>query len=211
MPPRPPQRSDRVTRFVASMSLSYDQWHDGEGYDLSLLGGLSAAEATDVLDVLTERLAGSSGGWRDVEAVAALGTAESGALLTRLLRHASAEVRLRAAQCQAHAGDAAPAEREIVRLLRDPLAEIGTAALMQMVEAHPTPQVQTALRYCAVDGAAPFRVHAAALLLYLGGGAEESFDWSYRPLFLKFGEDDRAVRLAALDQLTALLPPASPA
>jgi HEAT repeat protein len=206
MPPRSSQRSDRVARFITSMSLSYDQWHDGEGYDLSLLGGLSAVEAADVLEVLTERLADSSGGWRDVEAVATLGTAESSALLTRLLRHPSAEVRLRAAQCVAHTGDAAPAEREIVRLLRDPLAEIGTAALMQMVEAHPTPQVRTALRYCAVDGAAPFRVHAAALLLYLGGGAEESFDWNHRPLFLKFGEDDRAVRLAALTRLEEMLP-----
>jgi HEAT repeat protein len=205
MPPRPPQRSDSVARFITSMSLGYDQWHDGEGYDLALLTGLSPEESADILGILAERLEGSAG-WREVEAVAALGTAESSALLTRLLRHPSAEVRLRAAQCVAHAGDAAPAEREIVRLLRDPLAEIGTAALMQMVEAHPTPQVRTALRYCAVDGAAPFRVHAAALLLYLGGGAEESFDWNHRPLFLKFGEDDRAVRLAALARLEEMLP-----
>jgi len=43
------------------------------------------------------------------------------------------------------------------------------------------------------------------LALYLGGKSSEAFDWDYRPLFLKFGEEDRTVRVEAYKELCRLL------
>lgn len=198
-------RSPAVERFRQSTSLSYDQWRDGEGFDLTAFEGMTPAESAEVLAILTERLEHSGAGWREVESVAALGTAAADQLLLELVEHPAAEVRLRATRILAARGDPAPSEREIVRRLRDAEAAGGIDALMRMAEEHPSPEVLAALRFCAVDGAQDYRVHAAALLLFLEGGAEESFDWNHRPLFLQFGEKDRAVRVDAMSRLEALM------
>jgi hypothetical protein len=182
-----------------------DQVRDGEGYDLSALHGLSNPEAAFILDLLNERLEDAGANFRDVDAMAALEIPPARMAIQRLAAHPSAEIRLRAVRYLAERGDEAAATREIVRLLRAPVTDIGADALMTMAEAHPTAAVRAALLECALDGADHLRVHAAALALYLAGRAAESFDWNYRPLFLEFGEADRAVRVKAMASLDALM------
>ncbi len=204
--PKPdPARSPAVQRFVRSMRLTVDQVRDGDGYDLSALHGLSNPEAAHILNLLNERLEDSGAGWREVDAMAALEIPPARMALKRLAEHPSAEVRLRAVRHLAERGDAAAAEREIVRLLRDPRTDIGADALMTMAEDHPGDAVRQALLECALDGADHLRVHAAALALFLSAGAQEAFDWNFRPLFLEFGEPDRAVRLEAMKKLKELM------
>jgi hypothetical protein len=200
-----PAQSPAVQRFVKSMELSMDQWREGEGYDLSALQGLSNPEAAVILDLLNDRLETSAVGWREVEALAALDIPPARMALGRLASHWSAEVRLRAARLQDEKAPTGATEREIVRLLDDPDTDIGAAALMDEAEEYSTPVVRAALLRCALDGAPHLRVHAAALALFFGGGAAEPFDWDHRPLFLEFGEESRAVRLAAMEKLTALM------
>ena len=72
------------------------------------------------------------------------------------------------------------------------------------------PAIRAALLWCAVDGAPHLRVHAAALALYLAGGARSAFDWEHRPLFLGFGEPPRAERQAALAGLLVRMGRGSP-
>ncbi len=194
-----------MLRFVHSTMLTMDQVRDGEGYDLDALKGLSNPEAACILDLLNERLENSGANVRDVDALAALEIPPSRMAIKRLTGHWSAEIRLRAARYLAERGDPAAAETEIVRLLRDGDTDIGADALITMAERHPTEAVRTALLQCAVDGADHLRVHAAALALFLAGGAAEAFDWSHRPRFLEFGEPDRAVRVAAMKRLERLM------
>ncbi len=182
-----------------------DQWRDGEGYELSALHGLTNPEAASVLDLLNERLESSDAGWRDVEALAALEIPPARMALGRLSTHPSAEVRLQAARLLDARDSAGATEREVVRLLGDPDTDIGAAALMDRAEEHNTPAVRAGLLRCALDGAPHLRVHAAALALFFGRGAAEPFDWNHRPLFLEFGEESRAVRLAAMAKLEALM------
>jgi len=203
--PSDPAQSPAVQRFIKSMSLDMDRWRDGDGYDLSALQGLSNPEAACVLDLLNERLESSGAGWREVDALAALDIPPARMALGRLSTHPSAEVRLRAARALDEKNPAGATEHEIVRLLDDPDTDIGAAALMDRAEEYATPGVRAALLRCALDGAPHLRVHAAALALFFGGGAAEPFDWSHRPLFLEFGEEDRAVRLAAMAKLEALM------
>jgi hypothetical protein len=187
------------------MELGMDQWREGEGYDLSALQGLSDAEAAVILELLNDRLDSSYAGWRDVEALDALDVPPARIALKRLATHPSAEVRLRAARLLDARDPAGATEREIVRLLDDPGTDIGAAALMDRAEEHDSPAVRAALLRCALDGAPHLRVHAAALALFFGGGAEEPFDWNHRPLFLAFGEERREVRAAAMEKLEALM------
>ncbi|MEA2627492.1 MAG: hypothetical protein QOD06_3537 [Candidatus Binatota bacterium] len=205
--PRPPSMpTAAVERFLKSMILDVDRWRDGEGYDLRALDDLTTAERAYVLEVLTERLVDSGADWRDVDAVAALGTREANTTLASLCSHRSGVVRLRAARILAERDLPDVLEREIVRLLGDPRADAGVGQLMALAEANPTAGVRQALLACAVDGAPELRVHAAALALYLAGGSVEAFDWTHRPLFLRFAEEDREARRAALGELKAMIP-----
>jgi hypothetical protein len=203
-------KTPAIERFLRSLVLDYEKWHDGEGYDLEVLAKMAPAERAYVLEVLLERLAGTGADWRDVDAVAALDTPPAEAALRGLSSHVDAEVRLRAARRLAERGAPEVAEREVVRLLTDPDAQTPIHRLMTLVEEHPTAKVREALLACALDGAKDLRVHAAALALYLAGGANEPFDWKHRPLFLKFGGDERGARVSAMQELQALMAAARP-
>jgi HEAT repeat protein len=189
------------------MRLNFDRWHDGEGYDLEALSELSPAEVTHVARLLIRRLATSEADWRDIEALAAIGSPAAETALSKLLTHPCAELRLRAARYFAGQGQPAAMEKEIVELLRDPNAEVSASLLMREAEEFPSDAVKQALLDCSVDGRSDLRVHAAALALYLYGGAAEPFDWAHRPLFLRFGEDDREERLQALGELRSRMAP----
>ncbi len=54
-------------RFIQSMVIDFDKWHDGEGYDLKALDELTPAERESVANMLRTRH-----DWRDVEALAYL-------------------------------------------------------------------------------------------------------------------------------------------
>src|SRR5262245_32106418 len=59
--------SDAYKRFLESMKIDYDKWHDGVGYDLSALDDMTAAEKRELAGILRGR-----NDWRDAEALAAL-------------------------------------------------------------------------------------------------------------------------------------------
>ena len=71
-------RSEAYQRFIASMAMDFDKWHDGTGYDLQALAELTGQERTDVETLLLGR-AGQD--WRDKEALAALGSSSAVAAL----------------------------------------------------------------------------------------------------------------------------------
>lgn len=199
-----------MARFLASLELDYDRWREGEGYDLEALRALTPSEQEVALALLRERLGGPGAGWREVEAVAALALPAAMRFLRELEWHDVAEIRLRAAVLAPDGGSRGTVEREVLRLLRDPATDIGADALMRHAGEHPEPAIRAALLWCAVDGAPHLRVHAAALALYLAGGARSAFDWEHRPLFLRFGEPPRAERQAALAELLGRMERGSP-
>ena len=60
-----------VQRFLDSMIMNYDRWHDGVGYDLEALESMTAGEREGIEQLLITK---SLDDWRDVEALAALNT-----------------------------------------------------------------------------------------------------------------------------------------
>jgi len=75
-----------------------------------------------------------------------------------------------------------------------------TQALLQVEEFHPPKVVDALLRGVIVrDG--ENAVHFAAMLMFIHGQADSSFDWDQRPFFLKFHATDRAEREKAFREL----------
>ena len=182
------------TRFIQSMNICYEQWHDGIGYDVEALAGMTPDERAEVEVILIAHLA-DPGDWRDVEALFALGTPGAMAAVNKATKHRSAEVRNHALEALAGAGpqNAADLEEDIVRAVE--------RGALDLAERHPTPRVKRALLDCARLTDPVTRVNAAALLMYLCGKADGPFDWSQRPFFLRFGSEDRNELRAAWTEL----------
>jgi hypothetical protein len=182
--------SERIRKFRESMQLTYDRWHDGEGYALDVLAEMTPAERRQVEGDL---LANGVRNWRDVEALAALATPAA----ERALREAFTlnDDAIRMALLSHATRLFSEDERSLALVEALGRAEIYgglTQALLIVQEFHP-PAVMDALIIGVLrrDGATAGQF--AALLCYLFGKADSPFDWNLRPFFLRQTEDRNAM------------------
>jgi HEAT repeat protein len=194
------RKSDAYNTFIASMRITVDEWRDGIGFDLDALENVTKSERDELVKILTERLK-TNPDWREVEALAAIGTPAAKKAILHALDHADPETRLHAAEHLAEMGEPEHLESAIIQALRTARAMEGLSQAIDMAEEHPSPRIQETLLDLALNGDEDQRIHCAALALYLGGKAEEAFDWNHRPFFLKFGDKDRRVQIEAYKEL----------
>jgi hypothetical protein len=197
-------QSDAYTRFLSSMQVDYEKWHDGVGYDLDALAQIHGDEQRRIELLLTERME-SAPDWRDIEALKAIGTPTAMQAIRKALKSHAPEVRLHAAEQLEEAGEDVDLEQHIIDGLHEDMTTGAASKALDLAAEHPTPRVRKALLDVALDSKdSTVRVNAAALAMYLAGKAKEPFDWDHRPFFLRFGEEDRAARLAAWKELAAI-------
>jgi hypothetical protein len=182
------------------MQLSYDDWHDGNSYDLESLEEIAGAERDAAVKVLAEHLE-EHPDWRDVEALAILDTPDARKAIRKAVKDADLETRMRAAEQLIELGEEADLEGTIIDALRNTDLGSGLSQAIDMAEEHPSPRIQETLLDLALNGTEEQRIHCAALALYLGGKAEEAFDWNHRPFFLSFGDEDRNKQIEAYKEL----------
>lgn len=180
--------SSLVDRFRESMVMNHERWHDGTGYDLSLLEEATPEEFRQIEDLL---LAGGIRDWRDVEALAALDTPRARERLRETLVAGDEELRLALATHAAHLFS----EDELCGILLPILREKGihdglVGALLVVEEFHPAP-VMRALLEGARDREGPVAAEFATMLLYLNGKIASLYDFSERPFLLRFHDEDR--------------------
>lgn len=191
---------DIVARFRASMSMDYEKWHDGIGYDLDALRDAGPQERSEIEKLI---LAHAPRDWRDVEALALIDTPAARAALREAAEGGDAQTRMAVAR---HA-PALLAEKDratsLIRAIRSAQAFDGLSDIIDEAEAFHPPEVVDALLRAALKGDGEAAVNFAALLYYLHGKAESSFDWAHRPFFLRFNTDDRTDREAAFRELCA--------
>ena len=192
--------SEEYQRFLDSMKLDYAKWHDGVGYDLDALRKLSPEEQNKVENILIER---GVNDWRDIDALAEIGSEKALSALKNALQSDTYEVRIRAIERLSEKGIIS--EREIETLLVEtiPLVSIlnGQTFTLRLAEKYPTPAVKRVLLWCTLHGNDDIRVHAAALIYYLYGIAASSFDWDYRPFYLRFNDENISNRKLAYEEL----------
>jgi hypothetical protein len=180
------------------MEMNYEKWHDGTGYDLDILKTASPQELTQIEDFLIARQVFD---WRDVEALAEFDTPRARALLRRTLKGRNRELAIAV-------NDYAPqlvSETEQTKTLVAALKETGSytglvQALLQVEDFHP-PEVVDALFRGVLTRDGEDAVHFAAMLMFVHGKADSSFDWSQRPFFLKFNTEVPAERKAVFRKL----------
>lgn len=185
-------------KFVRSMVIDYQKWHDGEGYDIGSLRAATAAERTEIEALLLSR---GIRDWRDVEALAELNTEAARNAMETAVR--SADPRIRSAVTR-YAPDPIPDHHRIASLVQ----ALGTAdlcgglsqALDEAADFHPVEVVDALLR-AALNRNGEAAVNIAGLLLYVHGKADQPFDWDQRPFLLRFSTENREERNAAFREL----------
>ena len=180
--------------------MDFDKWHDGLGYDLDILSEATPADKHQIFALLAPPT-----GWRDVEALAALDTDEARAALQVALQSGSPEVRAAVLRHGPEVGnDSERLDTMLNALNNGQFFGDLTSALDQVEEFHP-PEVVDALFRGLLVRPGEIATHFAAMLAFVHGKADSSFDWDLRPLFLKFNTDDESERAGAFAELCALL------
>jgi hypothetical protein len=190
-----------IERFRKSMHVTYEMWHDGIGYNLDALEEATADERAAIEAQLLGR---GISGWRDVEALVALGTDRALDVVRSAGVGASTEIRLAVARIAPDLVSEQERGETIVHALETATLGDGlSGAIDQAAEFHPAAVIDALLRGArSREGQAA--VHFAALLLFIHGITDEPFAWSERPFFLRFhstGEERRLVFRELCDKI----------
>ena len=172
-------------KFLDSMVMDFDKWHDGISYDLEALGRLEPEERASIEKLLIGNLE-HAGDWRDVEALAALGTTSARTAVDRARFHNKTKVRNYALKIIIDTQNSKDTIKENIAELEEQVVQAVKHGDYEIAEYMPTMRVKKALLDSILEFDSETRVSAVAFLLYLCGQAPEPFDWSQRPFFLEF-------------------------
>lgn len=187
--------STLVQRFCESMRMDHERWHDGTGYALELLAEATPEERAQIESLMTSRAIGD---WRDIEALAALDTPRTRALIRRAFTDAALPLRV-AFLSHAPALFSDDEHTEVlVAALRDELAQEGLVQAMLLVESHHPPAVVRALLDGVRTRDAATAAEFAMMLLFLHGQADSLYDMEQRPFLLRFQDEERDKMYAEL-------------
>jgi len=197
--------SPLVERFVESMVMNHERWHDGSGYDLEALREANAEESRQIESLLLSR---GVRDWRDVEALAALATPEARERLRGVLQQNDEPLKL---SLVLHAPEVL-SEEEAVGVLLPVLRERGihdglTEALLAIEDFHPGP-IREALLEGVLHREGPVAYEFAAMLLLIHGKITSVYDMEERPFLLRFHEEDRSAAVRELcERIGEAVPP----
>lgn len=190
--------SSSLRRFMDSMELDYEKWREGTSYDLD---AIDAATPEERASIETTLVAHATRGWREIEALARLGTERARDAMREALHRGDAEVRAAVVRYAPEIVDDGTRTDSLVRGLREATFYHGLSEMIDQAATFHPPAVVDTLFSEALHGAGDKAVHLAALLFHIHGLTDQPFDWSHRPFFLRFNTDDRAERSAAFDEL----------
>ena len=187
-------------RFLESMEMNYEKWHDGTGYDLNALDEMTKEDKDSIVSMLTTNL---DEPWRTFEALERINTKQSRSIINDSLNHHSLQVRIAASRF-AKDSDAARQRVLVEAIERAELYEGLTQALSEVETFHPKGIIDALLRGLIKRGDT-CAVNFAGMLLYIHGKADSSFDWDKRPLFLRFNTPDPNERKNAFVDLCKII------
>lgn len=191
-----------LARFERSLSIDYEKWHDGIGYDLDAIRGASSEERAAIEARL---LRSGVRDWRDVEALALLDTPAAHKALDRVKGSQRHELALAVARYAPHRLTEDERTKMLVAALQRARLYDGLTHALDLAEGHHPPAVIDALWRGALEREGEVAVHYAALLMFLHGKADTSFDWAQRPFFLTFHTEHRGEREAAFQELCRMV------
>ncbi|MBC7783270.1 MAG: hypothetical protein H7144_05470, partial [Burkholderiales bacterium] len=185
-------------RFIDSMVMDFDKWHDGIGFDLSALKEMSPDDLKTIVTVLL----GRDQTWREIEALAAIGDERARQSVRKSADDPeSPDNRLVAMEELHRAGEMPDIEQRLCREIRKLAGDgAGLTKALLMAQRYPTDQVKQALLWSTWNSTTA-SLHCAATLLYLCGVAKDQLGFEHRPLLFDLTpNNNHFTRQAAFDK-----------
>lgn len=196
--------SSAYHRFIQSMVIDFDKWHDGEGYDLKALDELTAAERESVAKMLRTRH-----DWQDVEALAYLNPPDCETLRRTLDdEHAQMVTRLKAGEELERLGEKVDFAPLTLHMLD---AADGDSSVMSRIfdflewrKGSPPAddwRIKKKVLQLLQTNRDPSSANWAAIAFVLFGLCKSQWDFEHRPFWLRFQErEDHDAAFAELLQ-----------
>lgn len=183
-----PGSTPLVKRFIDSMVMNHERWHDGIGYDLDVLAIATPEERAQIEDIL---LARQTCGWRDVEALCAIDSPLTRDKLRRAFESATLPLKIDLISHAANLFTDDERTEVLVAALRE--GERGmsiTQVMLEVQDLHPPPVIEALLEGVRThDGATAGQY--AMMLLFIHGKAASPYDMEQRSFMLRFQSGDR--------------------
>lgn len=187
-----------MSRFIESMKIDYEKWHDGVGYDLEALLEANKKEREEIERILVNR---SPPDWRDIEALAALDTPGARSALKGAIHGGSNEINMAVLRFAPELVNDELRTKLIVKSLKSAIFYYGLLQTLNIVEKYHPKEVIVELFDGLLNREGGVAVHFAAMLFYIYGKAETSFDFDKRPFFLKFNTSKMSDRKVVFKEL----------
>jgi len=187
-----------MSRFIESMSIDYEKWHDGVGYDLEALKEVNNTEREAIERILVNR---NPPDWRDIEALATLNTPRARSALKVAVLSGIHEVNMAVIRYAPELVNDELKTKLIVEALKSASFYYGLRQTLDIVEKYHPKEVVRELFHGLLKREGEVAVHFAAMLFYIYGKAETSFDWEKRAFFLKFNTNKLSDRKIIFKEL----------
>jgi hypothetical protein len=191
-----------VDRFKKSMVIDYEKWHDGIGYDLKLLNEATLEELDAIVNLLVAK---EPLDWRDVEALAALGTPRANRALKAAVKGGNSEVQMSVLRYAPETVDKEMRTKLMVQALRSTVLYHGLSQALDEVESYHPPEVVHELLRGLLEREGEVAVLFAAMLFFIHGKADAAFNMKQRPFFLQFNTDVVAERRKVFRELCKVI------
>jgi hypothetical protein len=175
-----------MSRFIESMNIDYEKWHDGVGYDLEALKEANKKERKAIERILVNR---NPLGWRDIEALAILDTPGARQALIISVLGGINEVNIAVLRYAPELINDELRTKLIVKALKTASFYYGLSQTLDIVEKYHPEEVIRELFHGLLKREGEVAVHFAAMLFYIHGKAETPFDWEKRAFYLKFNTE----------------------
>jgi hypothetical protein len=172
-----------MSRFIDSMKIDFEKWHDGIGYDLEALNEANNEEREAIERILVNR---NLLDWRDIEALAILDSQRACLALRYAIHGGSNEVNMAILRFAPELVNDELKTKLIVKSLKSAIFYYGLHQTLYIVEKYHPEEVIMELFDGLLNREGEVAVHFAAMLFYIYGKDETYFPWDNRDFFLQF-------------------------
>jgi hypothetical protein len=194
--------STAFQRFINSMEIDFEKWHDGIGYDIEALKTTSPQELNIIERLLITH---NPRDWRDIEALAQINTKTARKAIKKEIKNPNPAIRTAVTRYAPELVTDNERIKSVVDGLKNAELFGGLSQVLDEVETFYPQEVKEALICGLLKRKGDVAVLFAAMLFYIYGKAKEPFDMEQRPFFLRFNTEDKVERVNVFRELCSKL------
>jgi hypothetical protein len=187
-----------LKRFEKSMIIDYEKWHDGLSYDLEAVKSASPEELKRIEQILINHMPRD---WRDIEALAQIDTERARETIKNALKDPNPDVRIAVSRFTPNLVIDSERSKSLIMALKSAEVFSGLSQTLDEIEDYHPNEVKEALIEGLLSRQGEVATLFAGMLFYIYGKADEPFDWSQRPFFLRFNTENKEEREQAFLEL----------